>query len=134
MTALPDVVSTSLDAIRSAQSRQRPVVMVTVAPDGSPRVCVPDCGELRVIDGRLLRMAAWPDSAAAADLDRGGPVLLIVPEAGDVRLVHATARRIPGAAMAWYHYELTVTSARVADRGTAPYVRGGPGAEVLASG
>lgn len=122
MTASPDVLSTSLDAIRSSQARQRPVIMITCAVDGRPRICVPDCGELRVIGDRL-RVAIWPDSPTAVNLDRGEPVLLIVTGSPDVHLIRATARRLADAAMVWAHYELTVTSARTADRGTAPYVQ-----------
>ncbi|MFI0486812.1 hypothetical protein [Actinomadura sp. 9N215] len=120
MTSSPDVLSPSLDAIKSSQARQRPVVMITYAPDGPPRVCVPDAGELRVIDGRLLHVAVWPDSPTAADLDRGLPVLLIVPASPDVHLIRATAHRLVGAAMVWAHYDLTIISARIAVRGTAP--------------
>ncbi|TDD20248.1 hypothetical protein E1287_41490 [Actinomadura sp. KC06] len=120
MTASPDVLATSLNAIKNSQARQRPVIMITYTADGPPRVCVPDIGELRVIDGRLLHVAIWPDSPTAADLDRGVPVLLIVPAAPDVHLIRATARRLTGAAMVWAHFDLTITSARIAARGTAP--------------
>ncbi|MES9604952.1 hypothetical protein [Actinomadura sp. NPDC000929] len=94
--------------------------MITCAPDGRPRVCVPDWGELRVLDDRRLRVAVWPSDPTAADLDRGTPVLLIVTALSEVYLVHATPGRLENAAMVWAHYELTITSARLADRGTAP--------------
>lgn len=121
VNASPDVLSTSLDAIRSSQARQRPVIMITGAADGRPLACVPDAGELRVIEDRCLRVAIWPDSPTAIDLDRGEPVLLIVTGSPDVHLIRATARRLDDAAMVWAHYDLTITSARIADRGTAPY-------------
>lgn len=127
MTASPDVfptsldLSTSLNAIKSSQARQRPVVMIIYAADGPPRIFVPDAGELRVLDDRHLRVAIWPGSPTAADLDRGLPILLIVPASPDVHLVRATARRLDNAAMVWAHYELDVTSARIATRGTAPF-------------
>lgn len=133
MTAPPDVLSTSIDAIRSSQARQRPIVMVTCAADGLPWVCVPDCGELRVIEDRCLRVAIWPDDPAVDDLDRGEPVLLIVPGSQDVHLIRATARRLADAAMVWAHYDLTITSARTADRGTAPYLSPDTTTEVLNS-
>ncbi|MFB4305151.1 hypothetical protein [Actinomadura sp. GTD37] len=120
MAAPPDVLSTSLDAIRSAQARQRPVIVITCAADGRPRVCVPDAGELRVIEDRRLRVAIWPDNPTAIDLDRGEPVLLVVTGSPDVHLIRATARRLVGAAMVWAHYDLTITSARIADQGTTP--------------
>ncbi|TDB76234.1 hypothetical protein E1264_38860, partial [Actinomadura sp. KC216] len=120
MSASPDVLATYLNAIKSSQARQRPVVMITYSAEGPPRVCVPDIGELRVIDGRLLRVAIWPDSPTAADLDRGVSILLIVPASPDVHLIRATARRLSGAAMVWAHFDLTITSARIAARGTAP--------------
>ncbi|WUH99212.1 hypothetical protein OHR68_37830 [Spirillospora sp. NBC_00431] len=133
MTASPDVfptssstslnLSTSLNAIKSSQARQRPVVMIIYAVDGPPRIFVPDAGELRVLDDRFLRVAIWPGSPTAADLDRGLPILLIVPAAPDVHLVRATARRLDNAAMVWAHYDLTVTSARIATRGTAPFAQ-----------
>ncbi|MEU8800675.1 hypothetical protein [Spirillospora sp. NPDC048819] len=123
MTASPDVLSTSIDAIRSSQARQRPVIMVTCAADGRPWVCVPDSGELRVIEDRCLRVAIWPDNPTATDLDRGEPVLLIVTGSPDVHLIRATARRLADAAMVWAHYDLTITSSRIADRGTAPYLQ-----------
>ncbi|MFG2248912.1 hypothetical protein [Spirillospora sp. NPDC048823] len=123
MTASPDDLSTSIDAIRNSQARQRPVIMVTCAADGRPRVCVPNSGELRVIEDRCLRVAIWPDTPTATDLDRGEPVLLIVTAATDVHLIRATARRLADAAMVWAHYDLTITSAQIADRGTAPYLQ-----------
>ncbi|MGP4022827.1 hypothetical protein [Actinomadura sp. 3N407] len=123
MTASPDVLSTSIDAIRSSQARQRPVIMITCAADGRPGVCVPDSGELRVIEDRCLRVAIWPDNPTAIDLNRGEPVLLIVTGSPDVHLIRATARRLVDVAMVWAHYDLTITSARIADRGTAPYVQ-----------
>lgn len=123
MAASPDVLATSIDAIRSSQARQRPIVMITCAADGLPWVCVPDCGELRVIEDLCLRVAIWPDDPTVDDLDRGEPVLLIVTGSPDVHLIRATPRRLAGAAMAWAHYDLTITSARIADRGTAPYLR-----------
>ncbi|NKZ03246.1 hypothetical protein [Actinomadura latina] len=122
LTASPDVLSTSFDVIRSSQARERPVVMITCAADGRPWACVPDAGELRVIEDRCLRVAIWPDSPTAIDLDRGEPVLLIVTGSPDVHLIRATARRLADAAMAWAHYDLTITSAQIADRGTAPYL------------
>ncbi|TDC64890.1 hypothetical protein E1200_19345 [Actinomadura sp. GC306] len=122
VAAPPDVLSTSIDAIRSSQARQRPIVMVTCAADGLPWVCVPDCGELRVIEDRYLRVAIWPDDPAVDDLERGEPVLLIVTGPPDVHLIRAKARRLTDAAMVWAHYDLTITSARTADRGTTPYL------------
>ncbi|TYK50803.1 hypothetical protein [Actinomadura decatromicini] len=132
MTASPDVLSTSLDVIRSAQARRRPVLMLTGGADGRPRVCVPDWGELRVLDGLRLRVAVWPDDPTAVQLDRGAPVLLVVADSPDVHLIHATPRRLADAAMVWAHYELTITSARIAERGTAPYADSAqPDEEVL---
>ncbi|MFA1541563.1 hypothetical protein [Actinomadura monticuli] len=121
-TASPDVLSASFEAIRSSQARERPVVMITCAADGPPSACVPETGELRVIEDRCLRVAVWPDSPTALDLERGEPVLLIVTGSPDVHLIRATARRLVDAAMVWAHYDLTITSARIADRGTAPYL------------
>ncbi|XRQ06960.1 hypothetical protein ACN3XK_62240 [Actinomadura welshii] len=127
-TAPPDVLATSIDAIRSSQARQRPIVMITCAADGLPWVCVPDWGELRVIEDRCLRVAIWPDDPTVDDLDRGEPVLLVVTGSPDVHLIRATARRLADAAMVWAHYDLTITSARKADRGTVPYTAQlGPG-------
>ncbi|WP_329086880.1 hypothetical protein OG979_27345 [Actinomadura citrea] len=120
MAFSPELLPTAVQAISSAPSRQHPVVMITCAPDGRPLVCVPDWGELHVLDDRHLRVAVWPSGPTAADLDRGTPVLLIVTALSDVYLVQATARRLENAAMVWAHYELTITSARLADRGTAP--------------
>ncbi|WP_258940573.1 hypothetical protein [Actinomadura luteofluorescens] len=120
MAFSPEVLPAAVQAISSASSRQHPVVLITCAPDGSPRVCVPDWGELRVLDDRRLRVAVWPSGPTAADLDRGTPVLLIVTALSDVYLVQAAARRLENAAMVWAHYELAITSARLADRGTAP--------------
>ncbi|GGP95639.1 hypothetical protein GCM10010187_09030 [Actinomadura coerulea] len=120
MAFSPEVLPAAVQAISTAPSRQHPVVMITSAPGGRPQVCVPDWGELRVLDDRRLRVAVWPSGPTAADLDRGTPVLLIVTALSDVYLVQATARRLENAAMVWAHYELTITSARLADRGTAP--------------
>ncbi|WP_395964939.1 hypothetical protein [Actinomadura sp. 6N118] len=99
--------------------------MITCAAGGQPRVCVPDWGELRVIDDRRLRLAVWPSAPIAADMDHGAPILLIVTVLSEVHLIHATARRLANAAMVWAHYELTITSARIADRGTAPHSQAG---------
>ncbi|TDC79425.1 hypothetical protein [Actinomadura sp. 7K507] len=122
-TASPDVLSTSIDAIRSSQARQRPVIMITCVGEGLPWIRVPDWGELRVTEDRRLRVAIWPDDPTASDLDRGEPVLLIVTGSPDVHLIRATAHRLADAAMVWAHYDLTITSARIADRGTAPYLQ-----------
>ena len=124
--------SGSLDAIKSAQARQRPIVMIVPGAGGPPHVCVPDCGELRVLDDRSLRVAIWPDAPIAADLDGGAPVLLIVPSAPDVHLIQATARRQPGAAMIWAHYDLSIASAQVVAPGTAPHTQPSDVVEVLA--
>ncbi|MEU5884957.1 hypothetical protein [Spirillospora sp. NPDC047279] len=123
---------TPTTAITSAQARQRPVIMITRSPDGRSQVCVPDAGELRVIDDRRVRVAVWPSSPTAADLDRDASALLIVTNPSDVHLIHVTARRLANAAMVWAHYELTVTSSRTAARGTAPDLQPAPGeAEVI---
>ncbi|NDU72728.1 hypothetical protein GWI34_08810 [Actinomadura sp. DSM 109109] len=120
MAFTPEVLPAAVRAIGSAPSRQRPIVMITTAADGRPQVCVPDWGELRVLGDRHLRVAVWPSDPTAACLDRGAPVLLVVPDLSDVYLVHATPRRLENAAMVWAHYDLAITSARLADRGTAP--------------
>lgn len=125
MTTSPDMLSTAVKAITSSQARQHPVVMITCPAGGQPRVCVPDWGELRVIDDRRLRVAVWPSDPTAADLDHDAPILLIVTVLSEVHLIHATARRLVNAAMVWAHYELTITSARIADRGTAPHSQAG---------
>ncbi|WP_344903356.1 hypothetical protein [Actinomadura meridiana] len=120
MTVAPDVLSTSLNAIKSSQARRRPTIMIINAEDGTPRISVPDCGELRVLDDRHLRVAIWPDDPVATDLDRGAPVLLIVADSPDVHLLHAEAHRLDNAAMVWTHYDLTITSSEIAGRGTGP--------------
>ncbi|KAB2352465.1 hypothetical protein [Actinomadura rudentiformis] len=136
MTTSPDTLSTAVKAITSSQARQHPVVMITYSAGGKSRVFVPDWGELRVIDDRRLRVAVWPSDPTAANLDHDGSVLLIVTALSDVHLVHATARRLVNAAMVWAHYELTITSARIVDRGTAPHPQAGhngnAGKELLA--
>ncbi|MFA1550299.1 hypothetical protein [Actinomadura chokoriensis] len=118
-----EVLPAAVQAIASSPSRQRPVVMVTCGADGQPRVCVPDWGELRVVGDQRLRVAVWPSDPTAVNLDRDPSALLIVPALADVYLIHATARRLVDAAMVWAHYELTITSARVADRGTTPHLQ-----------
>ncbi|TDD91834.1 hypothetical protein [Actinomadura rubrisoli] len=120
MTTSPDVLPTPVQAIVSAQARRRPVTMITSDADGCPRACLPADGDLRVIDDQHLRVALWPTSPTAVNLERGAPVLLIATAPPDVHLVHATARRLVNAAMIWAHYELTVTSSQIADHGTAP--------------
>ncbi|MFG2003454.1 hypothetical protein ACGFNU_30275 [Spirillospora sp. NPDC048911] len=129
MTTSPDMLSTAIKAIAGSQARQHPILMITRAPDGDSRVCVPDWGELRVMDDRRLRVAVWPSDPTAANLDRGAPILLIVTALSDVHLIHATPRRLVNAAMQWAHYELTITSARIVDRGTTPRLQAGPGTE-----
>lgn len=125
-----EALSTALDALRSAQARQRPIILITSGT--APRVCVPDSGELRVLDGSL-RVAIWPDTPVAADLDAGASVLLVVPATADVHLIQATARQLANAAMVWTHYDLTITSTRIVAPGTAPYAQSkDPNAEVLA--
>ncbi|GAA2632251.1 hypothetical protein SMC26_21430 [Actinomadura fulvescens] len=125
MTTSPEPLSTAVKAITSAQARQHPIVMMTRPEHARPEVCVPDWGELRVIDDRRLRVAVWPSDPTAVNLDHDAPTLLIVTAPTGVHLIHATARRLPNAAMVWAHYELTITSAHVADRGTAPQARAG---------
>lgn len=132
-----EVLPAAVKAITSSPSRQRPVVMVTCGADLRPQVCVPDWGELRVVEDRHLRVAVWPSDPTAVNLDRDAPVLLLVTALSDVYVVNATARRLVNAAMVWAHYELTITSARIADRGTTPHlepVRDDTGAELLAQG
>jgi hypothetical protein len=120
MAFSPEVLPAAVNAISGAPARHHPVIMITSAPDGMPRVCVPDWGELRAVDDRHLRVAVWPSGPTAADLDRDPSVLLIVTALSEVYLVNAAARRLENAAMVWAHYELTITSARIADRGTTP--------------
>ncbi|WP_141582542.1 hypothetical protein [Actinomadura sp. WMMA1423] len=120
MAFSPEVLPAAVRAIAGAPARQHPVIMITCSPDGRPRVCVPDWGELRVVGERHLRVAVWPSDPTASDLDRDPSVLLIVTAVSEVYLVHAAARRLDHAAMVWAHYELTITSARIADRGTTP--------------
>jgi hypothetical protein len=97
--------------------------MITCGADGRPQVCVPDWGELRAVGDRRLRVAVWPSDPTAVNLDHDAAALLIVTAMSDVYLVDATARRLANAAMVWAHYELTITSARIADRGTTPRLR-----------
>ncbi|MES9537643.1 hypothetical protein [Actinomadura sp. NPDC000600] len=120
MAFSPEVLPAAVQALSGAPARHHPVIMITCAPDGRPRVCVPDWGELRVVGDRHLRVAVWPSGPTAADLDRDPSVLLIVTALSEVYLVDAAARRLENAAMVWAHYELTITSARTADRGTVP--------------
>ncbi|WP_242905093.1 hypothetical protein [Actinomadura terrae] len=120
MSFSPEVLPAAVNAIANSPSRQRPVVMITCGADGLPQVCVPDWGELRAVGDRHLRVSVWPTDPTAINLDRAAPVLLVVTALSDVYLVHATARRLADAAMVWAHYELTITSARIADRGTTP--------------
>ncbi|MFD0687827.1 hypothetical protein ACFQZM_25255 [Actinomadura fibrosa] len=129
-----EVLPAAVNAITSSPGRQRPIVMVTSDADGRPRVCVPDWGDLRVLDDRRLRVAIWPSDPTALNLDRDAPVLLIVTALSEVYLVDATARRLEGAAMVWAHYELTITSARAAGRGTVPYLPSDAGVELLGQG
>ncbi|MEO3830302.1 hypothetical protein [Actinomadura sp. B10D3] len=131
------VLPAAVTAITSSPSHQRPVVMITPGADGLPQVCVPDWGELRAVDDRRLRVAVWPTDPTAVSLDGGAPVLLIVTAMSEVFLVRATPRRLVNAAMVWAHYELTITSARIADRGTSPRLEPGSaeaGEEFLAAG
>ncbi|TDD70324.1 hypothetical protein E1293_34930 [Actinomadura darangshiensis] len=120
MVLSSEVLPAAVRAIDGAPSRQRPVVLITCGADGAPRACVPDWGELRVVDERRLRVAIWPSDPTAVNLDHDAPALLIVTALSDVYLVHATPRRLVDAAMVWAHYELTITSAHIADRGTTP--------------
>ncbi|WP_433334693.1 hypothetical protein [Spirillospora sp. CA-294931] len=120
MTTTPDVLPAPVRAIVSAQARRRPVSLVTTDADGSPRACLPADGDLRVLDDHHLRVALWPTSPTALNLERGAPVLLIASAPPDVYLIHAKARHLPNAAMIWSHYELTITSAHRADQGTQP--------------
>ncbi|MFD0687826.1 hypothetical protein [Actinomadura fibrosa] len=129
MAFSPEVLPAAVNAITNSPGRQRPVVLITCDADGRPRVCVPDWGDLRAVDDRHLRVAVWPSDPTAANLDRDASALLIVTIPSDVYVVNATARLLEGAAMVWAHYELTITSAGVADRGTVPRPRSESDAE-----
>ncbi|WP_067464274.1 hypothetical protein [Actinomadura macra] len=94
--------------------------MITCDADGRPRACRPADEDLRVVDDRHIRVALWPTSPTAVNLERGALTLLIATAPPDVYLIHATARRLVGAAMIWAHYELTISSTELADHGTGP--------------
>ncbi|MBO2452994.1 hypothetical protein J4573_38290 [Actinomadura barringtoniae] len=81
---------------------------------------MPDWGELRVLDDRHLRVAVWPADPTALDLDHEVPAMLVASAPTGVYSVDIKARRLENAAMVWAHYELTITSARLVDRGTTP--------------
>ncbi len=50
-------------------------LLVTTDEDGTPRPCMLSAGEVLVVDDRHIRVALWPGTTTAKNLERGGRTL-----------------------------------------------------------
>ncbi|WP_285783134.1 hypothetical protein [Microbispora sp. NBRC 16548] len=105
-------------ALLSDDARQQPrgqcLILTTVDADGQPRSCLLSAAELLVVDRQRLRAVVWPDSATAANMGRGSPVLLLIAAPPDVFHIRAEPRRLPSApASSLARFELLITAVEV---------------------
>jgi hypothetical protein len=90
--ALPEQVSTALDGRDLAQKVGPAHLLLTMDADGMPRPCMLSAGELLAVDERTLRVALWPGTRTAANLERDGRALLCYVDAEAVLYVRGTVR------------------------------------------
>jgi hypothetical protein len=70
--ALPDEIAALFDARDLAGTLAFTIELVTVDPDGWPRVALLSTGQVVAIGASLLRLALWPHSHSTANLTRTG--------------------------------------------------------------
>lgn len=69
------------------------VLLLTVDTAGWPRVAMLSAGEVLAVGPRALRLALWPDSASAANLERTGRATLAMVHAGAGWYLRCAGRR-----------------------------------------
>lgn len=87
--ALPSAITDLLDGSDPGRHVGFTIQLLTVDPDGAPRVALLSAGEVVALDSLRVRIALWPDSHSTANLTRSGlTTLAFVFEnaAYDVRL------------------------------------------------
>jgi hypothetical protein len=75
-SVLPAEIQAEFDGRELGSKSSCGYFAVTVDADGSPRPCMLSVGEILVVDEHTIRLAVWPDSSTAANLRRGGRVVL----------------------------------------------------------
>lgn len=122
---LPDELIRSLGDTALAEAEQPAFLLVTADEDGAPRISMVSAGELLVRDERTLRVGLWRGTRSAANLARGGTVLLGAVSPGSVIYVRARPDRLVAPEAAELEcFELTVTEVR-ADAHAGMPVTGG---------
>jgi hypothetical protein len=112
--ALPEAVRRRLDGDELSSVVGFTVLLLTVDPEGWPRVAMLSAGEVLATSARTLRLALWPESATTANLTRSGRATLVLVEGGAGWYFLCSARRradlmLPGRCLA--SFELRVEKA-----------------------
>jgi hypothetical protein len=112
--ALPETVQRRLSGDDPAGAVDVTVLLLTVDPEGWPRVAMLSAGEVLATGSRTLRLALWPESTTTANLTRTGRATLALVEGGAGWYFLCSARRradlsLPGRCLA--SFELRVEEA-----------------------
>jgi len=91
--ALPEAVRRRLDGDDLSSGIDLTVLLLTVDPEGWPRVAMLSVGEVLATGARTLRLALWPESSTTANLTRSGRATLAVVEGGAGWYFLCSARR-----------------------------------------
>lgn len=68
--ALPSAITNLLDGSDPGKHVGFTIQLLTVDPDGAPRVALLSAGEVVALDSTRIRIALWPDSHATTNLTR----------------------------------------------------------------
>ncbi len=112
--ALPEAIQRRLDGGDLSGAIDLTVLLLTVDPEGWPRVAMLSAGEVLATGARTLRLALWPESTTTANLTRSGRATLALVEGGAGWYFLCSARRradlaLPGRCLA--SFELRVEEA-----------------------
>jgi len=122
---LPGELIRALDDATLGDAEQPAFLLLTGDEDGAPRMSMVSAGELLVRDARTLRVALWRGTRSAANLARGGTVLLGAVSPGSVIYVRARPDRLVVAEPAEVEcFELTVTEVRADAHAGMPVTSG----------
>lgn len=108
---LPTVLVRALDDEALEVTEQPAFLLVTTDEDGAPRIGMVSAGELLARDERTLRVALWPGTHTARNLERGGTALFGAVSPGSVVYVRLRPERLVTPADLEC-FELTVTGVR----------------------
>ena len=123
MSALPDDVRALLDGEDLEARVGLTVELVTVDADGWPRVALLSAGEIVAIGAERLRLALWPASRSAANLERSGRALLALVWEGAAHRVGNEAARGPDIEVAGEARAAFDARVRSVARDEVPYAR-----------